>query len=111
MGWSCNMAAAEALDRVKDACVRSTGQTNVWEERGQRYFFEASRTEHHDGAITGSVWRSVPSLLGPSETTCRRVGSFRIEGDGRMSRGPAFMRGTSVRAPRARRVWWTGGAS
>lgn len=86
MGWSCNMAAGYALDRVKDACVSSTGSSNVWEERGQRYFFETSRTEHRDGAITGSVWRSV------SETTCRRAGAFRIEGDGRISRGPAFMR-------------------
>lgn len=86
MGWSCNAEAGYALDRVKDACVRSTGCSNVWEERGQRFFFEVSRTEHYDGAITGSVWRSV------SETTCRRAGTFRIEGDGTVSRGPAFLR-------------------
>lgn len=92
MGWSCSMEAGNALDRVIEQCRRSTGCSNVWEERGQRFFFETSRTEHNDGAITGSVWRSV------SETTCRRAGAFRVEPDGTISRGPAFMRRAGVAA-------------
>jgi hypothetical protein len=56
--------------------------------KGKRYFFEASNKEHGDGAITGTVWRMLDDLEG----RCRRSSTFRIEGDGTVTRAPAWLR-------------------
>ena len=52
---------------------------------GTHYFFERSNVEHADGAITGSVKR----LDGAG---CRAAGTFRIEGDGTLSKAPTHLR-------------------
>lgn len=80
MGWSCAAIAADTLNRLSAKCRESSGSSNVWESGGVRFFFEPSRVEHGDGAITGSIWRMLPDNM------ARRVGSFRIEADGRLSR-------------------------
>lgn len=85
MGWSCNADAARTLDRWTARCIESTGSSNIWESPNGRFFIELSREEHDDGAITGSVWRMV------DEKRCQRVGSFRINGDGTVARGPSFL--------------------
>ena len=81
MGWSCSAVAGDTMRALSDKCVKSSGSSNVWSINGERFFFEPSRVEHRDGAITGSVWRMLP------DDRARRVGSFRIEADGRLSRG------------------------
>ena len=88
MGWSCGRGASERLDQLKDACVAQTGQANVYlDEVGRKCFFEASNKEHRDGAVTGSIMRD-----NPDGKTCRKVASFRIEGDGEVTRGPKFFK-------------------
>ena len=82
MGWSCAKAAAETMDSWVDACVKQTGSQNVFAANGKRYFWEVSNREYRDGAITGTVF----AFVGESEA--RQVGSFRIDGDGKVVRAP-----------------------
>ncbi len=90
MGWSCAQAAGFRMDAWSAKCIEQTGSQNVFESNGHRYFFEASRREHPDGAITGTIYR----FLG--DTKCQNAGSFRIEGDGTVSRAPKFLKDTKV---------------
>lgn len=94
MGWSCAHAASETLGAWTAACVAQTGSSNCYRTSRGSYFFEVSRTEHYDGAITGTIWREIPPLPGdgPDTRRCRRGGSFRIEPDGKVSRAPAFLK-------------------
>jgi len=87
MGWSCNRDAGKTLDRITVKCLDQTAMQNTFESRGSKYFWDISRKEHDDGAITGSVWKYLPG-----GTHCRQSGTFRIEGDGTFSRGPAWMK-------------------
>jgi hypothetical protein len=94
MGWSCNQAAGATADAWAAACVAQTGSSNVWEENGGpsecgqavRFFYEISNVEHADGAITGKVWRFV------GEKHCKPLSGFRIEPDGRVSRGRKWLK-------------------
>lgn len=87
MGWSCRTDAANTLDKIEKACRLSTGSQNCIKQGEDEFFFDVSRTEHNDGAITGSVFKFTPS-----KTHCRKAGSFRIEGDGTVTRAPAWMK-------------------
>ncbi len=90
MGWSCNAAAAIALDQVTQMCIKSTGSSNTWEHGRNKYFYEPSRVEHDDGAITGSVFKFL------DDGRCRKVGSFRINGDGVVERFPTMASGVRM---------------
>ncbi len=108
MGWSCRADAGAVLDAWDKACVAQTGMSNVYESRGQQYFFELSRTEHTDGAITGSIWNKRLSGL------CKKTGTFRIEGDGTQTRAPSFLKkagktAKNVRAALASSVYGSDG--
>lgn len=93
MGWSCRADAAKILDLWSKACRASTGTSNTWAQGARQYLFELSRTEHDDGAITGAIWRLEPST--GDRFLCYRSGTFRIEGDGKVTRAPAFLRRAS----------------
>lgn len=86
MGWSCGQKAGQTMDRISQACRAQGGSSNVFTVKGKKYMFETSRVEHSDGAITGQVLRFL------DERYVRPSGSFRIEGDGTISRGPAFFK-------------------
>jgi len=91
MGWSCNAAASFTLDAIKDAqtamgCTSSNGIMLNGEQVG---FWETGR-ENEDGAITGTVWAMV------SEDRCNRVGSFRIEPNGEVTRFPRVSRRVQI---------------
>ena len=89
MGWSYAARAGWVMDAWTKACLDSTGIQNVFEANGQRYMWEHSRKEHGDGAITGRIWRFLPDeRITPN-------GSFRIEGDGSITRAPAFLKKAS----------------
>ena len=90
MGWSCRADAARTMHDWSDACYAATGSSNVFEANGSRYFFETSRTEHRDGAITGSVYKTL--IVEGDSIRCRKSGSFRIEGDGTVTRAPAWLK-------------------
>lgn len=96
MGWSAASAACATLDAIQRGCAKiNEGSQNVFLSKGIRYFFEPSRTEHRDGAITGAIFRFL------DDNRCRRVGSFRIEPDGAISRAPReFLRLKSEGAQR-----------
>lgn len=96
MGWSCRADAGDTLDKVTAACIESTGMSNVYEAGGGRYFIEVSRKEHDDGAITGSIFKHI------NETQCRKAGSFRINGNGTVARGPKFLKDAAERPGRSR---------
>lgn len=81
MGYS---ASAKALDKEAtwaQTCHQQTGQSNMYEVRGTRYFYQIGR-EQRDGAVTGSVFRML------EDGRCVRSGSFRIESDGTVSKHP-----------------------
>lgn len=95
MGWSCAREAAFTLDAFDKACRESTGSSNSWRADGKSYFYETSRTEHDDGAITGKVWQVKPwtdPKDGSVSDRCFPAGSFRIEPDGNVSRAPKFLK-------------------
>jgi hypothetical protein len=65
-------------------CRKNTGSSNSYTGKdGRSYFFEVSRREHDDGAITGTSWKHVTQ-----EGHVRRAGSWRINGDGTVARYP-----------------------
>lgn len=83
MGWSCGMGAAYAADAWRELCIAQSGsQNSYYGKDGADYFFETSRREHDDGAITGTTWRVLPTGF------VRKAGSFRIEGNGDIARFP-----------------------
>lgn len=78
---------------MERACRESTGSSNVWESGGKRYFWETSRREHADGAVTGSVWMFTDA------DHARRAGTFRIEGNGD-ARLPPTLKALMAKLPR-----------
>lgn len=86
MGWSCSSEAAKTRDRWTELCLSQTNQQNVFESNGDRYFFETSNVEHADGAITGEIWKFV------GEDKARKTGTFRIDGYGKVIRGPKVLK-------------------
>lgn len=98
MGWSCGAEANKVVQAWAQACIESTGAQNTWKDaKGVEYFWELARTEHADGAITGTVWRFLTT--GPNTQSAaryaKRSGSFCIEGDGAVTRAPKFLKGAS----------------
>ena len=91
MGWSCGREAGKTLERWMDACMENAGSSNVFHTAKGSFMYETSRTEHSDGAITGSVSRITGAAPGGA-IYARRSGSFRIEGDGKVSKAPAFLK-------------------
>lgn len=86
MGWSCRVDAGNTMRKWETACRKATDSSNVWVENGKRFFWEASNTEHRDGAITGKIWKFVDAdhVIG--------VSTFRINPDGTIGRAPAFLK-------------------
>lgn len=94
MGWSCASDAGRTMDAWTKLCREQTKSSNVYvdyEAGGREYFWELSRREHDDGAITGTVLLVLEKRPDGS-STCRKVGSFRIEPDGSVKRGPAMLK-------------------
>jgi hypothetical protein len=89
MGWSCGAGAAETMRRLQEAHTKE----GCFSYLGKRYFFEPSRREHTDGAITGQVLRHEPKPGATDGTGFGYpVGSFRIEPTGQLSRAPRPLR-------------------
>jgi hypothetical protein len=91
MGWSYTCKAGRTLDAIEEACSLSrrphkVAVSNAFFANGKRYHYEVSRRDMPDGGIAGAVFLSL------SETTCRQVGRFRIDGRGYVVRGPKLFR-------------------
>ena len=89
MGWSCRADAAKTYDKWDKHCRETTGSSNVFVDKGVRFFFEGDRVEHEDGAITGEVFKFV------SEDKVVDAGTFRINGDGSVARAPKVLKDLS----------------
>ncbi len=96
MGWSCRSDAGLTLEMIEAKCIAENGCVNDYNTKGGNYFFEVGR-ENRDGAITGTIYRvTVPSATSP-RGNAKKSGSFRIEPNGEISRGPAFFKSIVVR--------------
>jgi len=91
MGWSCSAAASDVMRAWTELCVAQTGSQNVYKTASGEYFWEVSRKEWDDGAITGSIVELGPPTGSPDGARSgRKVGSFKINGDGTIARAPAY---------------------
>lgn len=96
MGWSCNAAASLTLDAIVEIQRKLGAQSSngiVLNGNTNAGFWESSRVEHDDGAITGSVYTMVHDGL-----ACRKTGSFRIEGNGKVARFSSIPRRLLIEA-------------
>ena len=86
MGWSARADAIRTLEKWDDICWKQTGSSNAYiTPAGEERFYETTtRLEHDDGAITGTVY-----AVNKTTGYAHRVGSFRIEGNGKVTRKPA----------------------
>jgi hypothetical protein len=82
MGWSCSSLAHKTIEKIQAACLKQSDSQNVWTDKGNKFFFELSRKEHNDGAITGSIFKFV------STNHVLPAGSFRINADGSIKNFP-----------------------
>jgi len=101
MGWSCAKDADDTMQKWTAACIAQTGSQNVYKAGGQTYFWDISRTEHDDGAITGTILRMEGNGDINGVNHAYRAGTFRINGDGTIARAPAFLKAAAQRARHA----------
>lgn len=113
MGYSCSQDAAHTLGVIQHM-FRQGKSTNVLTIKGIEYFFERGR-QQPDGAITGTLFRML------SDDRASKVGAFKINSDGMISKFPALsagdrkeaedtMRDMSARNPQLLRAWSMGRA-
>jgi hypothetical protein len=86
------MEAGKVMEAWAKLCVEESGMSNVFKAGGAWYMAEISRREHADGAITGSISRFEGDPRGAASCMARRAGTFRIEGNGEVKRGPALLK-------------------
>jgi hypothetical protein len=95
MGYSCRRAAGLCVDAIERQIIPVTWPSDTWKYQGNEYFWERGR-EQDDGAITGTVWLvyDKPGLYINEKPTrlCHKVGSIRVEGDGKLTRWPCIPR-------------------
>jgi hypothetical protein len=93
MGWCYAADAGRTLERVEAACraTRGEGETssNVFRANGKRYFYQVTHRSQADGGICGTVWLTWEDEDGE---WARQVSSFRIDGRGRVVRGPKLFK-------------------
>lgn len=91
MGYSCSTKAGNKLEAMFEKDVTGCKSNNGWiGTKGYYCFYEIGR-ENSDGAITGSVHRSDAKnekSAGSGNCRCYKIGSFRIEPDGTITRFP-----------------------
>jgi len=84
------------MDAIEAACAQSRKEngemktSNFFYANGKRYFYEISRRDQPDGGIAGTInliWTDAEG-----KDWCRKVGTFRIDGKGRVVRGPKLFR-------------------
>lgn len=78
MGYSCTAKASYVMQALERA-ICTHGSSNVFINLPHKYMFECGR-ENSDGAITGTV------MVFLDNDHVRKVGSYRIEPDGTITR-------------------------
>ena len=80
MGWSCSAIAGNIMDEISEKSFKQSGSQNVYQHKGNWFFWETSRKEHEDGSITGSIHKFVSDPRGKDKISATRVGNFKIDG-------------------------------
>ncbi len=94
MGYSCSAKASYVMDVIMEQ-NRHENSGNVYKSvTGDLYFWERGR-ENADGAMTGPVHKFLPG------DRALKVGSYRINRDGRIERFPGLDQNQRQRAERA----------
>ena len=92
MGYCYTHKAGRVLERfAAEHCT--DGSSNVYSHRGGRYFFEVTRRDQPDGGIRGTIHRFV------GNSRARKVGTFAIDGQGKVLRGPSIMKACEAPDP------------
>lgn len=95
MGWSCRREVSDTMSKMDQTfrTLNPWGLSNGWMVKGLCVTYELSNIEHNDGAATGQIYKEIPGTRKPDNSySCKQVGSFRIEPNGKISRGPKVMR-------------------
>lgn len=94
MGFSYTYDAGRTMGGIEESCkaTRPEGEhsSNVFFANGRRYFYEITRRDQKDGGIIGEIHLTWTDEDG--KEWCREVGTFKIDGKGRVVRGPALFR-------------------
>jgi hypothetical protein len=101
MGFSYTAAAGRMMAGIEVACAATRPEeetaTNVFFVNGKRYFHEIVRRDQKDGGIIGTINLTWTDEDG--QEWCRQTGTFRIDGRGRLVRGPTlFKQATPVKS-------------
>lgn len=99
MGWSCSSKAGAVMSAWQDFCVKNSGTSNVYSNKGKTYFWEVSRTEHDDGSITGIINVQVGETKPDGSFLAKKCGTFKINGDGTIARAPLILKLVALKAP------------
>ena len=98
MGYSCSKNANDSLDKINNILqdeyttkLPTTKDGEVIDFTVPNGFFEIGK-ENYDGAITGTVWKFIGSYGSNGNFNCNKVGSFRIEPSGFITRFPLLPR-------------------
>jgi hypothetical protein len=86
MGWSSSKKAYEVMNKWETHCRNQTKSSNVFFDKGVKFFFETSRKEHSDGSITGTVYKYI------DEFRVVKSSSFKINGDGTIKTAPKSLK-------------------
>ncbi|MBY0525576.1 MAG: hypothetical protein K2R98_19380 [Gemmataceae bacterium] len=74
------------MEAIEKACRATHDGTssNAFRVGSKSYFYEVNRQTHVDGSITGTIHLDV------GHNMARQVGTFKIDGQGNVVRGPKF---------------------
>ena len=110
MGRLTAHGASRTWETLREKLRDSRGCGHSWNARGFRYFLALSNRESEDLSLTGVVEREViGSRKADGSFKVTTVGSFRIEPDGEITRGPKALR-AAVNQLGKREVIFVGGA-
>jgi len=96
MGYSCNAISDMVFEQITKILQEDGPETKFGNEyyyAGKWHFWSIGR-EREDGAVVGSVFEHVGKDL------CRRVGSFHVDGNGRIIRFPGSTKKQRIKAER-----------
>lgn len=108
MGYSYTELAGRVMDAVEAACResrRGKGEeqsSNVFYSGDKHYFFEVTRKDRKDGGVGGTIHLAWDDDKG---SWARQVGTFAIDGSGKLLRGPALFK-RAVEAYWAKQPKW-----
>lgn len=81
MGWSCSAIAGNIMDEISKKSFEQSKSQNVYQHKGNWFFWETSRREYSDGSITGSIFKFEGDPRNKERLPlARRVGNFKIDG-------------------------------